>query len=86
MSTPDGGSSEPVHGFSGRTTTFVYDGNGRSIPPGEERRSLERPGAEVLYDPAPHVIQITEACGIAAEFDDRPARFLVLERDPATKA
>jgi hypothetical protein len=86
MSTPDGGSSEPAHGLSGRTITFVYDGSGRSIGPGEARRSPERAKAEVSYDPARHVIRITEPSGEVAEFDDRPVRCLVLERNPITKA
>ncbi len=35
---------------------------------------------------ARHIIQVTQEGGETAEFDDRPARFLVMDRNPVTKA
>jgi len=40
---------------------------------------------EVVYDRSRHVIQITQRGGETAEFDDRPARFLLMDRDPKAK-
>jgi hypothetical protein len=40
----------------------------------------------VAYDRSRHVIQITQAGDEMAEFDDRPARFLLMDLDPVTKA
>jgi len=43
------------------------------------------PKVEVDYDRSRHVIKITQEGGETAEFDDRPARFLLMECDPGTK-
>jgi hypothetical protein len=86
MYTPGDESQGPLYGFVGGITTCVYDGKGRTIPKGEGRRDTEKPQAKVSFDPARHVIRITEPSGKIAEFDDRPTRFLVLGRDPVTRA
>jgi len=44
------------------------------------------PSVEVTYDRSRHVIRITEQNGKPAEFDDRPERFLLMIRNPVTKA
>ena len=44
------------------------------------------PKVEVTYDRARHIIKITQPGGKTAEFDDRPVRFLVMDRNPVTKA
>ncbi len=43
------------------------------------------PKLEVDYDRSRHVIKITQEGEKPAEFDDRPARFLLMDRDPKTK-
>ena len=42
------------------------------------------PKVEVSYDRSRHIIQIAQEGGETAEFDDRPALFLFMERDPKT--
>ncbi len=42
------------------------------------------PKVEVSYDRSRHIIQIAQEGGETAEFDDRPARFLFMERDSET--
>ena len=44
------------------------------------------PKLEVAYDRLRHVIRIREPNGKIAEFDDRPVRLLVMDRNPVTKA
>ena len=44
------------------------------------------PSVEVTYDRSRHVIRITEQNGKTAEFDDRPERFLLMIRNPVSKA
>ena len=44
------------------------------------------PKVEVSYDRSRHIIQIAQEGGETAEFEDRPARFLLMDRDPVTKA
>ena len=46
----------------------------------------DEPKLEVAYDRSRHVIQINQEGEGTAEFDDRPVRFLVMDRNPATKA
>ncbi len=43
------------------------------------------PNGEVAFDRSRHVIQITREGEETAEFEDRPARFLLMDRDPQTK-
>jgi hypothetical protein len=75
-----------VYGFVGRITTCIYESKGRTIPQGERRRGTEKPRAGVSFDPARHVVRIVQSDGKIAEFDDRHIRFLVLDRDPITRA
>ena len=42
------------------------------------------PKVEVSYDRSRHIIQIAQEGGETSEFDDRPVRFLFMERDPET--
>jgi len=42
------------------------------------------PKVEVSYDHARHIVQIAQEGGETSEFDDRPVRFLFMERDPET--
>ncbi len=42
------------------------------------------PTTEVSYDHSRHVIQMTTEGQETARFDDRPQRFLFMERDPST--
>lgn len=56
----------------------------RGRPPPRPRPG--EPKVEVAYDRSRHVIQIKEPGGKVAEFDDRPVRFLLMIRDPETKA
>ena len=73
-----------------RIITYVYDASWNAIPDGDSRRNAPsvkpQPEVEVAYDRSRHVIQITEPGGKTAEFEDQPVRFLVLERDPKTRA
>jgi hypothetical protein len=88
MSMPDAGPDGPTYEMMGKVTTFVYDGKGKLIPEGDpppKPRPVE-PKVEVTYDRARHVIKITQSGGKTAEFDDRPVRFLVMDRNPVTKA
>jgi hypothetical protein len=88
MSTPNSGSDEPRLGYPATAITFVYDSKRDSIPEGDPRRKTchVEPKVEVAYDRSRHVIQITEPGGKTAEFDDRPVRYLLMVRDPKTKA
>src|SRR5271165_1735699 len=42
------------------------------------------PKVEVSYDRSRHIIQIAQEGGETAEFEDRPARFLLMDREPKT--
>ena len=42
------------------------------------------PKLEVAYDRSRHLIQINQEGEATAEFDDRPARFLCMDRNPIT--
>ena len=88
MSTPDSSSDEPRFESISSPITFVYDSNRDSIPKGDPRLNPPpiEPKVEVAYDRTRHVIQITEPGGKTAEFEDRPVRFLMMERDPKTSA
>ena len=71
-------------------TTYVYTGDGELIsqsdPPRKPRPVEVQPEAEVTFDRSRHVIKIKEPGGKTVEFDDRPVRFLVMDRNPVTKA
>ncbi len=54
----------------------VADRRTRSVLFGDE------PELEVAYDRSRHVIQINQEGEETAEFDDRPARFLFMDRNP----
>jgi hypothetical protein len=82
-----------------RTTIYTYDPNGaltnvKQTRPGEgpaadaplATPAPEEPRWSVAYEPARHVIRLTDPEGKAAEFDDRPVRFLVMTRNRRTKA
>ncbi len=93
MSTPNAGSDEPESGMGTNVTTYVYNGHGELISVSDARRKLARvvevepePKVDVTYDRARHVIQIKVPGGKTAEFEDRPMRFLVMDRNPVTKA
>ncbi len=45
----------------------------------------DAPKLEVDYERSRHVIKITQEGEKTVVFDDRPARFLFMERDPETK-
>ena len=86
MSTPNAASYGPKYEMMGNVTTYVYDGNGELIsqsdPPRKPRPVEVEPKVDVTHDRSRHVIQITEPGGKIAEFEDRPARFLVMDRNP----
>jgi hypothetical protein len=69
---------------------YTLDGNGDGFAEGVARRGTRSFGAEgapkleVDYDRSRHVIKITQEGEETAEFDDRPARFLLMDRDPKT--
>ena len=95
MRTPHGESHEPEFGKGCNVTTYVYDASGRSISESKARRKPAmhvggqpppEPKVDLTYDRSRHVIRIREPNGKTAEFDDRPVRFLVMDRNPVTKA
>jgi hypothetical protein len=93
MSTPEQGSSGSGSNHPKYVIRYTCDGGGDAFALGIARRGPRSSGAEadgeptveVAYDRSRHVIQITEPGGETAEFDDRPARFLFMHRDPKTK-
>ena len=95
MSTPHAESNEPEFGMGWDVTTYVFDGSGQLIGVSDARRERVKlvevqpppePKVDLTYDRSRHVIRIRETNGKTAEFDDRPVRFLVLDRNPVTKA
>ena len=72
----------------GRVRTSPADGEliSQSDPPRKPRPVEIESKAEVKFDRARHVIKITHEGGKTAEFEERPIRFLVLDRNPVTKA
>ncbi len=70
---------------------YTCDGKGDGFAEGVARRRTrsvlfgDEPKLEVSYDRSRHVIRITQEGGETAEFDDRPARFRLMERDTKTK-
>jgi len=92
MSTPEEGSSVPRSNHPKYVVGYTCHGEVDKFAEGTAGRWARSFGAdggpkvEVAYDRSRHVIQITQAGGETAEFDDRPARFLLMDRDPVTKA
>ena len=86
MSTPNHDSDKPRYVTSGHAITIVYDGKGQVFPKGDPRGRPAEPKFELAYDRSHHIIRITEPGGKTAEFDDRPTRFLVMTRNPGTRA
>ena len=79
------------------TTTYTYGPGGSILKvagPGEgpaadaasDPSPIAAPRWTVGYEPGRHVIRLTDPEGKAAEFDDRPVRFLVMTRNRRTKA
>ena len=90
MSTPEEGSHGPRSNHPRYVFRYTCHVEGEKFAQGIARRrarSFEADGApklEVDYDRSRHVIKITQEGGETAEFDDRPARFLFMERDSET--
>jgi hypothetical protein len=91
MSTPEQGSSGSGSNHPKYVIRYTCHGEGDAFAEGIARRRTRsalaggEAIAEVAYDRSRHVIQITQEGGETAEFDDRPARFLLMDRDPKTK-
>jgi hypothetical protein len=93
MSTPEHGSSGTGSNHPKYVIRYTRCGEGDAFAEGIARRTTRSVGAdadgeprvEVAYDRSRHVIRITQEGDEAAEFDDRPARFLLMDRDPKTK-
>jgi hypothetical protein len=93
MSTPEQGSAGSGSNHPKYVIRYTCHGEGDAFAEGTARRRPPSPRAEadgepkveVAYDRSRHVIQITEPGGETAEFDDRPMRFLLMDRDPKTK-
>ena len=90
MSTPEeefpgSRSSHPKYVFR-----YTSHEDGDQFAEGDARRRFRAivddrdPKVEVSYDRSRHIIQIAQEGGETAEFDDRPARFLFMERDSQT--
>jgi hypothetical protein len=97
MNTPQRSSSQPDPPTNAAVTTYVYDGYGHLLHVDEAPRTLARlaeleaelkrkPKVEITRDPARHVIKITGRDGKTALFEDKPTRYLVMDRNPETKA
>ena len=90
MSAPNTDPGEFEYEMMRNVTTYVYDGNGSLIrmdDAGRKPRPIEpKAKAEITFDRTRHVIKIKEPSGRTLEFDDRPVRFLVMDRNPVTKA
>src|SRR5271166_6411675 len=90
MSVPNADPDEFEYEMMRNVTTYVYDGNGSLIrveDAGRKPRPIEpkpkpEPKAEITFDRTRHVIKIKEPGGRTLEFDDRPMRFLVMDRNP----
>ena len=97
MNTPDRCSALPDPPSNAAVTTYVYDGYGNLLRVDEapatlarlaelESELLRKPNVEITRDPARHVIKITGRDGKTALFEDKPIRYLVMDRNPQTKA
>jgi hypothetical protein len=60
---------------AGRTTTVTFSCPAPPAPP-----------IQLQHDRKNHRLKVTTPDGRTAQFDDRPVRFLVMARDPRTKA
>ena len=91
MSTPEEGSPGSRSIYPKYVFRYTCHGEGEGFAEGIARRrtrSFEPDGApklEVDYERSRHVIKITQEGEKTAEFDDRPARFLLMDREPETK-
>ncbi len=90
-------SAQPDPPSDAAVTTYVYDGYGHLLhvdeAPGTLARLAElkaelirKPKVEITRDPARRVIKVTGRDGKTALFEDKPTRFLVMDRNPVTKA
>ncbi len=92
MSTPEEGSPGSGSNHPKYVYRYTLNGVGDYFAEGVARRRTRaalagnEPNVEVAYDRSRHVIQITQEGDDTAEFEDRPARFLLMDRDPRTKA
>jgi len=97
MNTPYRCSAQPDPPGNAAVTTYVYDGYGNLLhvdeAPGTLARLAElkaelirKPNVEITRDPARRVIKVTGRDGKTALFEDNPTRFLVMDRNPVTKA
>jgi hypothetical protein len=92
MSTPEEGSPGSRSNHPKYVFRYTLNGNGDKFAHGVARRRTRSFGAEgapkleVAYNRARHVIQIAQEGGETAQFDDKPARFLLMDRDPVTRA
>ena len=90
MSTPEEGSPGPRSNHPRYVLRYTLNGEGDKFAEGVARRRTRSFGAEgapkleVDYDRSRHVIQVTQEGEKTSEFDDRPARFLLMDRDPET--
>ena len=91
MSTPEEESPGSRSNHPRYVIRYTCDGKGDAFAEGVARRRTRsalaggEPQVEVAYDRSRHVIKITQEGGETAEFEDRPARFLLMDRDPKTK-
>ena len=94
---PQLGSAQPDPPSTAAATTYVYDGYGHLLHVDEAPGTLARlaeleaelirnPNVGITRDPARRVIKITGRDGKSALFEDKPTRFLVMDRNPLTKA
>ncbi len=68
------------HASAGRTTTVTYSWPEQPAP------AAAQPAIQLEHDRKNHRLRITTPDGQTAHFDDRPVRFLVMARNPKTKA
>ncbi len=87
MSTPEEESSGPRTNHPKYVFRYTCHVEGEKFAQGVARRRTRSaladgaPKLEVAYDRSRHVIKITQEGEKTAEFDDRPARFLLRERN-----
>ncbi len=67
-----------LYDAGGRITTFVYSRPAEPEP--------AQPPVQLQHDRKNHRLKITTPDGRTAQFADRPVRFLVMARNPKTKA
>jgi hypothetical protein len=91
MSTPEEEFPESISNHTKYMFIYTCNGDGDGCAEGIARRRTRseladgEPTVQVAYDRWRHLIQITQEGGETAEFDDRPVRFLLMDRDPKTK-